>query len=98
VYPILLALNNNPIQSRTDTALFSDRIRTLRLHRNITQHTLAASIGLSQGAISNLEAGRKSPSADLVVQIANVFGVTTDYLLQGTFLDEDLEIDGKLRG
>jgi DNA-binding XRE family transcriptional regulator len=31
--------------------------------------------------VSNLEAGRKEPSLDLVLRIADFFGVTTDYLL-----------------
>jgi transcriptional regulator with XRE-family HTH domain len=32
--------------------------------------------------ISHLEADRKEPSIDLVLRIADVFGVSTDYLLR----------------
>lgn len=49
----------------------------------MTQVELAHLLGLArQGYISNLEAGRKMPSLDIVVQIADLFGVTTDYLLR----------------
>jgi transcriptional regulator with XRE-family HTH domain len=62
--------------------LFGKKLRTLRLDHNLTQVALARQLGLAgQAHLSNLEAGRKLPSLDLVVQIADLFGVTTDYLL-----------------
>jgi transcriptional regulator with XRE-family HTH domain len=36
----------------------------------------------TQAHISLLESGRKEPSIDLVLRIADVFGVSTDYLLR----------------
>ena len=63
--------------------LLGDKIRYLRTQRQMTQVELAHLLGLArQGYISNLEAGRKMPSLDIVVQIADLFGVTTDYLLR----------------
>lgn len=63
--------------------LFGTTLRTLRLRQKLTQAELARRLGLArQGYISNLEAGRKAPSLDLVVRLADLFGVTTDYLLQ----------------
>jgi transcriptional regulator with XRE-family HTH domain len=54
----------------------------LRLQRNLSQVDLARQLGITrQGYISNLEAGRKRPSPELVVQTADLFGVTTDDLL-----------------
>src|SRR5262249_10254568 len=75
---------NSEVGSTSGTAglLFGDKLRALRLQRNLTQLELARQLGLArQGYISNLEVGRKAPSLDLVVQIADLFGVTTDYLL-----------------
>lgn len=64
--------------------LFPERLRALRQSRYLTQAALAQQLGLvHQGHISNLEAGRKAPSIDLVLRIADLFGVTTDYLLRG---------------
>src|SRR6266542_266095 len=63
--------------------LVGAKLRALRQQQRLTQGELAHQLGLArQGYISNLETGRKTPSLDLVVQIANLFGVTTDYLLR----------------
>jgi transcriptional regulator with XRE-family HTH domain len=61
---------------------FGEKLRSLRLHQGWGQTTLARQLGLARrGYISNLEAGRKMPSPELVVRIADLFNVTTDYLL-----------------
>jgi len=64
---------------------FGPQLRGLRVQHGFTQRELARQLGLArQGYISNLEIGRKVPSLELVVQIADLFGVTTDYLLHNT--------------
>jgi transcriptional regulator with XRE-family HTH domain len=64
------------------TSTFGEKVRALRLARGFSQRELARELRLASRAyISNLEAGRKAPSIDVVVQIADLFGVTTDYLL-----------------
>ena len=51
----------------------------------MTQEALAHQLGLArQGHVSNLEMGRKEPSLELVVLVADLFGVSTDYLLRDT--------------
>jgi transcriptional regulator with XRE-family HTH domain len=63
--------------------LFGTKLRALRLGRTLSQTDLAHQLGLARrGYISNLETGRKAPSLELVVQIADLFEVTTDYLLR----------------
>jgi transcriptional regulator with XRE-family HTH domain len=63
--------------------LFGPKLRALRVSHNLTQAVLAQQLGLRRHAyVSNLEAGRKAPSLGLVVQIADLFHVTTDYLLR----------------
>lgn len=65
--------------------LFGAKLRALRHQHRLTQAALADQLGLAQqGYVSNLELSRKVPSLDLVVQIADLFGVTTDYLLRDT--------------
>lgn len=60
---------------------FAQRLRLLRLQHQVSQVELAQRLGLTRQAyISNLEAGRKLPSLDLVMQIADLFGVVTDEL------------------
>lgn len=65
--------------------LLGEKLRYLRTERNMTQVDLARRLGLArQGYVSNLESSRKAPSLDLVVQIANLFEVSTDYLMRDT--------------
>lgn len=65
--------------------LFGRKLRALRVERNLTQGALAQQLGLARHSyISNLEAGRKAPSLELLVQLADLFGVTADYLLVDT--------------
>ncbi len=65
--------------------LFGAKLRYLRTQQGLTQEDLARQLGLArQGHISNLEMSRKAPSIELVVQVADLFGVTTDYLLRDT--------------
>jgi transcriptional regulator with XRE-family HTH domain len=69
--------------------LLGEKLRYLRTQQQMTQVELTQQLGLArQGYVSNLEAGRKAPSLDLVVQIADLFGVTTDYLLLDTIAVE----------
>ena len=61
---------------------FGANLRCLRIKHNLTQQDIAHQIGTSQRSyISNLEAGRKWPSPELIVRIADVFGVLIDELI-----------------
>jgi transcriptional regulator with XRE-family HTH domain len=62
---------------------FAHKLRYLRRRRGLAQAQLAHELGLaSHTHISHLETGRKSPSLNLVWRIAQILGVTTDYLLR----------------
>ena len=64
---------------------FGDKLRYLRLQRSMTQTELARHLALSSHAhVNNLEANRKAPSLNLVLRVANLFNVTTDFLLRDT--------------
>ena len=59
------------------------RTALLRISKGWSQAELARRIGVSASAIGMYEQGRREPSLDLVVRLAQEFGVTTDYLLMG---------------
>jgi transcriptional regulator with XRE-family HTH domain len=59
------------------------RIAALRRQAELSQAELAQRIGVSPSAIGMYEQGRREPAADLLVAMAKVFGVSTDYLLTG---------------
>ena len=65
------------------TGMLGTRIAALRRESNMSQAQLAQRLQISASAVGMYEQGRREPSADLLVELARVFGVTTDYLLTG---------------
>lgn len=62
---------------------FGEKLRALRVRRNMTLKELANELGLTaHGYISELESGKKMPTAELVLNVARLFEVTTDELLR----------------
>lgn len=61
--------------------MFNDVIKELRLNRKLTTDDVASSIGVSGSAYRNYERGERSPSFEILVKLADFYGVTTDYLL-----------------
>ncbi|MDQ3917872.1 MAG: helix-turn-helix domain-containing protein [Acidobacteriota bacterium] len=62
---------------------FGEKLRALRVRRDMTLKELAGELGLTaHGYISELEAGKKMPTAEFVLNVARLFGVTTDELLK----------------
>jgi transcriptional regulator with XRE-family HTH domain len=59
----------------------SERIKTLRQAKQLSQAKLAEVLGLTKGAVNSWEAGSSQPSLLCVMKLAGFFGVTTDYLL-----------------
>ena len=58
-----------------------EKIQALRKSRNWSQEQLAEQIGVTRQALSKWENGTAVPDTNNVVQLAKLFGVTTDYLL-----------------
>lgn len=68
---------------------FGEKLAYLRRHYTMSQEALAKQVGtITRSHISYLESGRKMPSIGVVVRIAEVCGVTTDYLLRDTVLPD----------
>jgi transcriptional regulator with XRE-family HTH domain len=62
---------------------FGEKLRTLRTQRGMTLKELALELGLSaHGYISELESGKKKPTAEFVLNVARLFDVNTDQLLK----------------
>jgi len=60
---------------------FSERLKELRLEKEISQHQLAKQTGISQKGISHWENEERIPNANAIITLAKFFGVTADYLL-----------------
>lgn len=59
-------------------------IKKLRLERGINQEELGRRVGVSKQSISNWENENIMPSIELLLRLADFFGVTTDFLLGRT--------------
>ncbi len=72
---------------------FGRRLKQLRTEKNYTQKQLADRIGLAISAISAYEAGNRYPSYDVLIQLARIFHVSTDYLL-GLNYNRTIDVSG----
>nr|WP_326183852.1 helix-turn-helix transcriptional regulator [uncultured Oscillibacter sp.] len=61
---------------------FGERVQGLRQKAGLSQDALAEQLGVSRQAVSRWERDETMPETDKVVALANLFGVTTDYLLR----------------
>lgn len=60
---------------------FGNKLKTLRLQNKLTQEQLAKKLGVTKSVISAYEVGLRMPSYDILISIAQIFKVTTDFLL-----------------
>ena len=60
---------------------FSQRLKQLRKDKHLTQAQVAKRIGVTASMVSSYETDIRLPSYEVMVRIADVFGVTVDYLL-----------------
>jgi transcriptional regulator with XRE-family HTH domain len=68
---------------------FGQKMRTLRIQHGMTIRELAAALPYKGASrISELETGKRIPTAEFVFKVAKLFNVTTDQLL-----DDALELD-----
>ena len=65
-------------------AIFSKRFKELRLQKNLSMQALGDLIGVGKSTIAAYESGDKKPKTDRLKQIADLFEVSTDYLLGNT--------------
>ena len=70
--------------------MLSQRIRLLRQARNMSQVELAKRLGVTKQSVSNWENDNIQPSIEMLMRLAAVFSVSTDYMLgieSGEYLD-----------
>lgn len=62
---------------------FSETLKKLRKAKGMTQDELAGVLKVSRSTIAAYEARNNQPDFDKLVQIADYFNITIDYLLSG---------------
>lgn len=61
---------------------FGEKLQALRQSAGMSQDALAERLDVSRQAVSRWERDETMPETDKVVVLADIFGVTTDYLLR----------------
>ena len=61
--------------------MLSEKIRNLRFNRGFSQVDLAKILGVTKQSVSNWENENIMPSIDILIKLAQLFSVSTDYLL-----------------
>lgn len=63
--------------------MIGDRIKQLRLDAKMTQPELAKRLDVTRSAVAAYENNSRQPSFQILIRLAHVFNVSTDYLLLG---------------
>lgn len=80
--------------------LLADKIIKLRKANGMTGEDLAEKMGVSRQAVSKWESGQALPDIKKIIEMSELFGVTTDYLLKDSGESEHIsgqEINDTLR-
>lgn len=72
----------------------SNRIKELRKEYGLTQEDIAKKLGLTRSAISSYERGRLEPTFQNIIKLADMFDVSTKYLM-GLSLNRNSEDDDR---
>lgn len=72
---------------------FGENLKNLRLRDKLTQAQLAKKLEMTKSVISAYEIGLRFPSYDVLIHIAKIFKVSTDYLL-GVETKPELDLSG----
>lgn len=77
-----------------------ERIQSLRKEKRLTQAALASNIGVSVAQLTRYETQGVQPNAEALKRMAMVFGVSIDYVVNGTVEQkaEDAITDSELLG
>jgi len=76
---------------------FEEKLIMLRKSKGMSQEELAEKLQISRQAISRWESGTTLPDVPNLIQLSNLFGVTTDYLVKEE-MEEDTKQDAKMTG
>lgn len=60
---------------------FGEKLKMLRTGQKLSQRALAERLGVAKSVVSYYESGDRYPSYDVLIKIAHLFHVSTDYLL-----------------
>ena len=66
---------------------FAHRLKSLRMQKALSQSDVADKIGIHKINYGRYERGESKPTTDTLSKLSDVFGVSTDFLLEGLETD-----------
>ena len=74
----------------------ADRLKELRHKFNLSQKDVATYLDLSPSIISGYETGERTPSASIIMRLADLYHCSTDYILGKSAIDTSsyISLDG----
>ncbi len=72
------------MDNRIDLSEISSRLKQIRTQLGFTPKQIFEKTGISTGNLSELENGKYPPSAKTLVLLSELYGVSIDWILQGT--------------
>lgn len=74
----------------------ADRLKELRQKLNLSQKDVATYLDLSPSIISGYETGERTPSASIIIRLADLYHCSTDYILGKSVIDTSayISLDG----
>ena len=72
---------------------FGNRLKELRLQAGLTQKQLADQLNITKSVVSFYELRERTPSPEVLIKLATIFHVSTDYLL-GIERSKSVDITG----
>jgi transcriptional regulator with XRE-family HTH domain len=78
MYPV-----STGIAGVNDVQRLGEKVRTLRKRRGMTLKELALGLGFtSHSYVSEIETGKKKPTTEMIIKLADLFGVSVDFLVR----------------
>lgn len=67
----------------------ADRLKELRKLSNLTQRQISLKLGVTERSYQRFESGENKPSLSNLIELANIFNVSLDFLVgrEGVFND-----------
>ena len=60
---------------------YSERMKLLRTEQHYSQQKVASLLGIALRSYQYYERGQREPTVSVIIALANLYGVSTDYLL-----------------
>lgn len=73
--------------------MVAEKIKFLREQKELTQSDLARKLNITRSSVNAWEMGISVPSTQYIIELANLFSVSTDYLL-GVEKTSTMDISG----